>query len=131
MRKDKYRSQNGLKLTFGILIRMITSHVCFVQTSTELSKQRFLPLARGGFEKQNIDLPLPYGISAFFTYMSRNVDISDVEVAIQDQPKQSINDFSNFDLNNKSAVAAAKVDAWLFSLNYRFGIRGKNWLSKK
>ena len=118
---------NSLKLPqlfLSILMLLVMNNACFCQQTTEKSKRRVLPMARGWFENQSIDLPLPYGVSAFFTYMTRNIDISNVEVAFLDQPKQSINDFSTFDLNNQSAVAAVKVDAWLLPFINIYGLMG-------
>lgn len=125
MRYSNLNNATSGKRVLSVLILMVLMvNTVFSQQAKEQSKKRVLPLARGWFEKQNIDLPLPYGASAFFTYMSRNVDISNVEVAFQDQPKQSINDFSNFNLNNKSAVAAVKVDAWLLPFVNIYGLFG-------
>lgn len=105
-----------------LMVLMVTTS--FSQPSADQSRQRTLPLGKSWFDDQNIDLPLPFGVSAFFTLMSRNIDISNVEVAFQDQPKQSINDFSSFDLNNKSTVAAVKVDAWLLPFVNVYGLLG-------
>lgn len=122
--RSKSNSIKLPKLLLSILILMLMINVCFCQQSTEQSKHRLLPLARGWFEKQNIDLPLPYGVSAFFTYMTRNIDISNVEVAFLDQPKQSINDFSTFNIINQSTVAAVKADAWLLPFLNLYGLMG-------
>lgn len=122
--KKLIKNPNYLKSSLSILLLITMTHVCFCQQVTEKSKQRILPLGRAWFDKQNIDLPLPFGVSAFFTLMSRNVDISDVEVAFLDKPKQSINDFSNFDLGNKSAVVAVKLDTWLLPFVNIYGLAG-------
>jgi len=102
----------------------LTSSKSFCQEELVKSNNRKLPLARSWFEDKNIDLPLPYGVSAFFTYMSRNVDITNVEVAFQDQPKQDINDFASFELQNKSTVAAVKIDAWVLPFINVYGLFG-------
>jgi hypothetical protein len=107
-----------------IIIIISTSTTCFCQKDSVKTTQSILPLAREWFEDNNIDLPLPYGVSGFVTYMSRSVDIDDVEVAFKDQPKQSINDFSNFELQNKSSVAAIKLDAWLLPFMNIYGLLG-------
>lgn len=102
----------------------LTSSTSFCQQELGKSKSRKLPLARSWFEDKNIELPLPYGVSAFFTYMSRGIDITDVEVTFQDQPAQSINDFASFDLQNKSTVAAVKLDAWILPFINVYGLFG-------
>jgi len=118
---------NSLKsprLFLSILMLLVMTNVSVCQQSEEQSKQRVLPLAGSWFEKQNINLPLPYGVSDFFTYMSRNIDISNVEVAFVDQPNQSINDFSVFDFINQSTVAAVQADAWLLPFVNIYSLMG-------
>ena len=116
---------NAAKHLFGILIFLIsTSVTCFSQQDSVESKNRILPLGKEWFEERNIDLPLPYGVSAFFTHMSRKVDVTNVEVAFLDQPKQSINEFADFELQNKSTVAAIKLDAWLLPFMNVYGLVG-------
>ena len=107
-----------------IFIVFLTSSTSLCQQELVKSNSRKLPLARSWFEDKNIDLPLPYGVSAFFTYMSRGVDITDVEVAFQNQPKQSINDFTSFELQNKSTVAAVKLDVWVLPFINVYGLFG-------
>lgn len=114
-----------MKQLLGItFIVLFTSSTSFCQQESDKSNSRKLPLARSWFEDKNIDLPLPFGASAFFTYMSRGIDITDVEVEFQNQPKQSINDFTSFKLQNKSTVAAAKIDAWVLPFFNVYGLLG-------
>ena len=114
-----------MKQLLGItFIVLFTSSTSFCQQESDKSNSRKLPLARSWFEDKNIDLPLPFGASAFFTYMSRGIDITDVEVEFQNQPKQSINDFTSFKLQNKSTVAAAKIDAWVLPFFNVYGLFG-------
>ena len=107
-----------------ILTILFTSTLCFGQADSDKEKSRTLPFAKTWFDDKEISLPLPFGVSAFSTYMSRDVDITNVEVAFLDQPKQSINDFTNFDLNNKNTVTAVKVDAWLLPFVNVYGLLG-------
>lgn len=123
--KKNLKNINTAKHLFGILTFLIfTSVNCFCQQDSVESKNRILPLGKEWFEERNIDLPLPYGISAFFTHMSRKVEISNVEVAFLDQPMQSINDFAYFELQNKSTVTAIKLDAWLLPFMNFYGLLG-------
>ncbi|MDB4584046.1 hypothetical protein N9164_12900 [Draconibacterium sp.] len=83
-----------------------------------------MPFAKKWFVENEINLPLPFGVSAFFTHMSRGIDITNVDVALLDQPKQSINDFANFELNNKNTVSAVKLDVWLLPFVNFYGMLG-------
>lgn len=112
------------KLLVLTILIFLTSSKSFCQEELVKSNNRKLPLARSWFEDQNIDLPLPYGVAAFFTTMSRNIDITNVEVAFQDQPKQDINNFASFELQNKSTVAAVKLDAWVLPFINVYGLFG-------
>lgn len=97
-------------------IIIFTSSISACQVDSIKSNARTLPLARKWFADNEVDLPLPFCVSVFLTHMSRVVDITNVDVAFIDQPKQSINEFTSFELNNKSTVSAIKLDAWLLPL---------------
>lgn len=97
---------------------------CFAQSDSTNTELRTIPFASKWFIKNNIELPLPFGVSTFFTYMSRDVDIKDVKVSLQDIPKQSVDDFMNFELNNKTTVAAIKADVWILPFLNIYGLFG-------
>ncbi len=59
---------------------------------------------------------MPFGVSANYIFMSRDVDITDVTVEFLDRAPESINDFSSFAVRNKTSVAAVKFDAWVLPL---------------
>lgn len=107
----------GLFISIGIF-------ECFSQIDSTSTELRSLPLAKKWFVERNIDLPLPFGVSTFFTYMSRDVDIKDVKVSLQDVPKQSVDDFISFELNNKTTVAALKADMWILPFLNVYGLLG-------
>lgn len=81
--------------------------------SKETEKNRILPFWSEWAKDKGIDLPLPFGVSANYIFMSRDVDITDVTVEILDREPESINDFSSFAVRNKTSVAAVKFDAWI------------------
>ena len=84
--------------------------------SNETDKNRILPFWSDWARKQGIVLPLPFGVSANYIFMSRDVDITDVTVEFLDRAPESINDFSSFAVRNKTSVAAVKFDAWILPL---------------
>jgi len=84
--------------------------------SNETDKNRILPFWSDWARKQGIVLSLPFGVSANYIFMSRDVDITDVTVEFLDRAPESINDFSSFAVRNKTSVAAVKFDAWVLPL---------------
>lgn len=82
----------------------------------ETDKNRILPFWSDWARKQEIDLPLPFGVSANYIFMSRDVDITDVTVEFLEREPESINDFTSFAVRNKTSVAAVKFDAWILPL---------------
>ena len=85
---------------------------------------RLFPLGKEWFVENDIDLPLPFGVSGFFAYMSRGIDISNVEVAFPDEPKQSINDFAAFErwLAGRRELFAKQVHCQLDPLQGLFRV---------
>lgn len=83
---------------------------------TETNDQRILPFWSDWAKQQGIDLPLPFGVSANYIFMSRDVDVTNVTVEFRDRAPESINDFTSFAVRNKTSVAAVKFDAWILPL---------------
>jgi len=108
-------------VSFIILPSLILLFVCnksTAQTDIENSSaltghQRTLPFWSGWAEKKGIDLPSPFGITGFYTYMSRDIEITDVTVEFGDGDAQSINDFASFAVRNKTSIYATKFDVWI------------------
>jgi len=76
-------------------------------------KSRLLPFGTDWAKKKGIDLPAPYGVSTFFTYMGRGIDITDVTVEFGGREPQSITEYSSFAVKNQTYVTALKFDAWI------------------
>lgn len=72
-----------------------------------------MPLGAEWAKRKGIDLPLPFGVSTFFTYMGRGIDITDVTVEFGGNEPQSISEFSSFAVKNQTYVSAIKFDAWV------------------
>jgi hypothetical protein len=72
-----------------------------------------MPLGWEWARNKGITLPSKYGVSLFYTYMTRNVLVTDVTVEIPDQEPQSISDLSTFAVKNQTSVAAIKLDTWV------------------
>jgi hypothetical protein len=76
-------------------------------------KSRTLPFGADWAKKKGIDLPAPFGISTFFTYMGRSVEITDVTVEFGGRDPESVSEFGSFAVKNQTYVAALKFDAWI------------------
>lgn len=59
-------------------------------------RARVLPFGADWAKKKGIELPSPFGISTFFTYMARGIDVTDVTVELNDREPGSISEFSSF-----------------------------------
>lgn len=81
--------------------------------STEEGNARRLPLFKGWFEEQGIDLPLPYGAGLMTIFMERDIEITDVTVQFLNRPPESVADRANFDVSNQTRSVAARFDAWI------------------
>jgi hypothetical protein len=75
--------------------------------------KRTFPFLSGWAEKKGIDLPSPFGVTGFYTFMSRDIEITDVTVEFGGSDPQSINDFASFAVRNKTSIYASKFDVWI------------------
>lgn len=115
-----------IKSSFRFIIfltSLLISELTIAQTtdttkviSTETNDQRILPFWSDWAKQHGIDLPLPFGVSANYIFMSRDVDITDVTVKFLSRDPESINDFTSFAVRNKTSVVAVKFDAWVLPL---------------
>jgi hypothetical protein len=90
----------------------------------ELKKQRALPLGADWAAKKGIDLPSPFGVSAFFTYMGRDIDVTDVTVEFGGREPQSITKYTSFGVKNQTYVGAIKFDAWILPVLNVYALAG-------
>lgn len=110
-------------LTSIFLIALFISELLVAQPidstkikSNDTDNNRILPFWSDWAKQQGIDLPLPFGVSANYIFMSRDVDVTNVTVEFRDRAPESINDFTSFAVRNKTSVAAVKFDAWILPL---------------
>ena len=82
-------------------------------TDLKPATEKTMPLGWDWARDKGITLPSKYGVSLFYTYMTRDVKVTDVTVEILDQEPQSISDFSTFAVKNKTSIAAIKLDTWI------------------
>ena len=94
-------------------------------------KTRVLPFGADWAKKKGIDLPAPFGISTFFTSMSRSVDVTDVTVELNERDPESISEFASFAVKNKTYVSAVRFDAWILPVLNVYALAGYAWTDAK
>jgi len=99
------------------------------QATPEPASNRILPLGAGWAVGRGIDLPLPFGASTFFIFMSRDIEVKDVRVAFEGHSQQSISDIASFAVRNRTTVGAVRVDAWILPLLNLYALAGFTWTS--
>lgn len=100
-----------LLLTSGSLLAQ--KHDSIDVKPLQLEKSRLLPFGADWAKKKGIVLPAPFGVSTFFTYMSRGIDVTDVTVEFGGREPESISEYSSFAVKNQTYVSALKFDAWI------------------
>lgn len=83
------------------------------ETRKNDNKKRILPFYADWAREKGIELPAPFGISYFFTYMGRDIDVTDISVEFGGRDPESISDFSSFAVKNQTYVSAIKFDTWI------------------
>ena len=123
MKKLYQAKSRSSALTSIFFIALFISELLVAQTidstkikSNDTDNNRILPFWSDWAKQQGIDLPLPFGVSANYIFMSRDVDVTNVTVEFRDRAPESINDFTSFAVRNKTSVAAVKFDAWILPL---------------
>jgi len=76
-------------------------------------KSRVLPFGADWAKKKGIELPAPYGLSTFFTYMNRSIEITDVTVEFGGRAPESLSEYGSFAVKNQTYVSALKFVAWI------------------
>jgi len=92
-------------------------------------QSRVLPFGADWAKKKGIDLPSPFGVSSFFTYMNRGVDITDVTVEFGGRAPESLSEYGSFAVKNQTYVAALKFDAWILPFLNVYALGGYAYTS--
>jgi hypothetical protein len=92
--------------------------------STDTGLVGWLPFAADWAREQGINVPLPFGAGINLVYMSRDIEVTDVNVQFLDQPPESISDFASFAVHNQTIISAVRLDAWVLPLLNIYGMAG-------
>jgi hypothetical protein len=79
-------------------------------------QSRVLPFGADWAINKGIELPAPFGVSTFFTFMGRDIGITDVTVEFGGREPESISEYSSFAVKNQTYVSAIKFDAWILPI---------------
>jgi len=63
---------------------------------------------RAGYE-----LPLPFGVTAAYNYVARDIEVTDVRVGVEGAPPSSVSQVADFKARSVVDAGVVKLDAWL------------------
>ncbi|MGD0211060.1 MAG: hypothetical protein ABSC14_08770 [Desulfomonilia bacterium] len=110
------------RLKFSLVISWIC--VAVTLSGTVFAEDRLLPLDLSSVPEQTrSQLPLPYGLSVNYTYVSEDLDIRkfDLQVDGQRLPSSLV---SLDSLHQRTQAETVRIDAWLMSFLDLYGIGG-------
>ena len=73
----------------------------------------FLPLMAEEAHKRGYELPLPFGASAIYNYLERDIDIKDLRIGVDGAPPGSVSNFVDLGSTSHVNVGLGRFDAWL------------------
>jgi hypothetical protein len=63
--------------------------------------------------KRGYELPLPFGVSAIYTYIKRDIEVNDLRIGVNGAPVQSVSRFVNLGSTSEVDAGVSRFDAWL------------------
>lgn len=84
----------------------------------------FLPFVAEEATKRGYELPLPFGVSAIYNYIQRDIEVHDLRLGRDGNPPQSASRFVNLGSDSRVNVGLTRVDAWLLPFVNVYGLFG-------
>jgi hypothetical protein len=84
----------------------------------------FLPFMADEALKQGYELPLPFGVSAIYTHIQRDIKVDDLRIGLNGAPPGSVSRFVDLGSNSKVDVGLGRFDAWLLPFLDVYGLLG-------
>lgn len=84
----------------------------------------FLPMMADEARKRGYDLPLPFGVSAIYNHIERNINVNDLRIGLNGGSPQSVSRFVNLGSTSKVDAAVGRADAWLLPFLDVYGLLG-------
>src|SRR5262245_61129396 len=69
----------------------------------------FLPLMSEEAIKKGYELPLPFGVSAIYNYIQRDIEVSDLRIGPAGSPPQSVSRFVDLGSDSQVNVALTRL----------------------
>lgn len=70
-------------------------------------------LKRDWYADNGVELPRRFGIGFNLIGMERDIEVVDVNVSFLNLPPQSVSDMADFEVENRTTLSMARVDAWV------------------
>lgn len=70
-------------------------------------------LRRDWYADNGVELPRQFGIGYNLIGMERDIEVVDVNVSFLNLPPQSVSDLADFDVENRTTLSMARIDAWV------------------
>lgn len=104
----------------GFLLIIIVNNKLFAQENKVENSlpdnKRMLPFGAAWAKEKGIELPLPFGVSIYTIFMSRDIEVTSVSVEFMEHELKNIEEFASFGVRNQSSVTAIKFDAWILPM---------------
>ncbi len=84
----------------------------------------FLPFMADEARKRGYELPLPFGVSAIYNHIERDINVNDLRIGLNGAPAQSVSRFVNLGSTSKVDAAVGRADAWLLPFLDVYGLLG-------
>ena len=83
-----------------------------------------LPFLADRVIKAGYSLPLPRGLSLVYTYVQRDIKVSNVRLGVNGAPLRDVSNFVNLGSTSHVSVAVGRFDAWLLPFLNAYAMAG-------
>jgi hypothetical protein len=84
----------------------------------------FLPLMSDVATKRGYELPLPFGVSAIYNYIQRDIEVTDLRIGPAGSPPRSVSRFVDLGSDSRVNVGLTRFDTWLLPFVNVYGLAG-------
>ncbi len=93
-------------------------------TGAEERWSSFLPLMADEARERGYELPLPFGVTAIYNYLERDIEVDDLRIGVDGAPVSSVSDYVDLGSTSHVDVALARFDAWLLPFLNLYALLG-------
>ncbi len=84
----------------------------------------FLPLMADEARMRGYDLPLPFGASAIYNYLERDIEVTDLGIGIDGAAVQSVSNYVELGSTSRVNVVLARFDVWILPFLNLYALLG-------